>query len=318
MKLKYYLVVASIFIGFSSLQAQQVPHFTMYMFNGTLLNPAHINKPDYADAVLFYRKQWVGFPGAPETKAASFNTPIRQERMTVGANILQSNLGASSLFHGRINYSYRMQLSKKSVLALGLTAGIYQYKLDADQLNLFDNIDTDPVFSAANTRLMIPDIGFGAIYKTPEYLIAFAIPHLMPLKLTPVNAKLERHYLVMGCYNLPLTREVMATPSALLKFVPGAPAEVDLNTNVTFYDKFWTGLTYRTGDAIAAQAGIIFYNGGRLKDHIFRLGYAFDLTTSALNPYNSGTHEVMLSYSFRVNSAVNCPGDRQRVETFEK
>ncbi len=315
MKFRYYLFVGAFFCALQT-YAQQVPHFTMYMFNGTLLNPAHINKSDYADVAIFYRRQWTGFPGAPETKAASINMPMQQERMTLGANIIQGTLGASSLLHARVNYSYRLQLSQNSILALGLTAGVYQYKLDADQLNLYHDIDSDPVFSQANSRFLMPDVGFGAIYKTPKYLVALSIPHLMPLKLSAVDAQLTRHYFLMGSYCLPISREVTAVPSVLLKMVQGAPAEVDLNTNFMFYDRFWAGMTYRTGDAVAAQAGIKFANPGRLKDHIFRLGYAFDLTTSGLSPYNSGTHEVMLTYSFRAKSAVNCPGDREKLKTY--
>ena len=73
----------------------------------------------------------------------------------------------------------------------------------------------------------------------------------------------------------------------LLKFHPKATPELDLNLNMLFRQRFWLGAGYRTGDAVV---GMVEYQVNPL----LRIGYAYDLTTSALRRYSGGSHEVML------------------------
>ena len=66
------------------------------------------------------------------------------------------------------------------------------------------------------------------------------------------------------------------------------------------YDKtYWFGITYRMQDAIAPMLGAKF-----LKDKSLKIGYSYDLTTSKIKGYSSGTHEVMLGYCFNVKKKV--------------
>ena len=50
------------------------------------------------------------------------------------------------------------------------------------------------------------------------------------------------------------------------------------------------GLSYRTKDAVALLMGAELMNG-------LRVGYSFDLVTSAIGRYGYGSHEVFISYS---------------------
>jgi hypothetical protein len=56
-------------------------------------------------------------------------------------------------------------------------------------------------------------------------------------------------------------------------------------------DRIAIGFSYRTGDAIM---GMLEY---QLNEKL-RFGYSYDYTISNLNPYNLGTHEVMIRYEF--------------------
>ena len=55
---------------------QQRPHYTQYILNNYILNPALSGIENYTDVKLSYRNQWVGFPGAPQTMYASVHGPI--------------------------------------------------------------------------------------------------------------------------------------------------------------------------------------------------------------------------------------------------
>jgi hypothetical protein len=53
----------------------------------------------------------------------------------------------------------------------------------------------------------------------------------------------------------------------------------------------WGGLSYRLKDAISVLLGYIY-------DEQFYFGYAYDIGTTDLRKFNSGTHEIMIGYRF--------------------
>jgi hypothetical protein len=59
----------------------------------------------------------------------------------------------------------------------------------------------------------------------------------------------------------------------------------------TFNNKIRGGLSYRTSDAVVVLLGYKFLPE-------LMLGYSYDLTTSNITNYSSGSHEIMLRYCF--------------------
>jgi hypothetical protein len=53
---------------------------------------------------------------------------------------------------------------------------------------------------------------------------------------------------------------------------------------------FWTGLTYRTSEAIIANFGVKYSN-------VF-IGYAFDFTLQWIQRITYGTHEINVAWKF--------------------
>jgi len=283
--------------------AQQIPHFSQYFFNGGLRNPAYLNNPNYAEVSLFYRSQWTGFAGTPITQGAILNTPLRREQLSFGLNFLRSTQGPISITHTRTSFGYRFQQNKRSVISLGLSLGFIQYRFDTNQLNLRDDLGIDPVFSNLENSSS-PDIGVGAMYKTCKYLVGFSIQHLLPVTIGG-EAKLARHYNLMASYELLDYNNVQLEGSTLVKVVRGTRPQADLNLRLTVSDILWMGTSYRTEDALALMAGVILLNG-RASNQYLRIGYSYNYTTSNLGLFNSGSHEILLSYGIRMRSAIQC------------
>ena len=66
--------------------------------------------------------------------------------------------------------------------------------------------------------------------------------------------------------------------------------------SVVYNNLLWGGVSYRLSDAIVPMVGIYYDLGpGTLK-----FGYSYDVTTSLLRQYSSGSHEVMLGYCFKI------------------
>jgi len=97
----------------------------------------------------------------------------------------------------------------------------------------------------------------------------------------------------MGGYNIQLTNQFQMNPSVFIK-TDASAYQTDFNLTLLYEQRLWGGLGYRPGDAVIIQLGTELRNG-------IRFGYAYDLSTSALSKYNSGSHEIYLSYSFSLD-----------------
>ena len=92
-------------------------------------------------------------------------------------------------------------------------------------------------------------------------------------------------------YVFDVTNEFQIKPSTMIKGTSGAPVSVDLSVNAMVQSVLELGLSYRIDDSISAMIGI-------QASEKLRLGYAYDYSTSSFGVYNSGSHELILTYSF--------------------
>ena len=74
MKQKFLIV----FLFFAGIEGwgQQRPHYTQYILNNYILNPALSGIENYVDVKFSVRDQWVGLSGAPKTTYFSIQGPI--------------------------------------------------------------------------------------------------------------------------------------------------------------------------------------------------------------------------------------------------
>ncbi|TMI98102.1 MAG: type IX secretion system membrane protein PorP/SprF, partial [Bacteroidetes bacterium] len=57
-------------------RAQQKPHYTQYVLNQYILNPAISGIENYTDIKISARDQWVGLTGSPKTSYITIHAPI--------------------------------------------------------------------------------------------------------------------------------------------------------------------------------------------------------------------------------------------------
>ncbi|MNL40121.1 hypothetical protein D3C87_1624430 [compost metagenome] len=83
--------------------------------------------------------------------------------------------------------------------------------------------------------------------------------------------------------------------------VEGAPLQLDISGNFMFNDKFVLGVAYRWDASMSAMAGFQVSEG-------MYIGYGYDLDTTELENYNSGSHEIFLRYEiFKNNGKMTTP-----------
>ena len=104
----------------------------------------------------------------------------------------------------------------------------------------------------------------------------------------------RRHYYVMGGYNweVPGTNWELK-PSLLLKSDFGASSVMDVNVTGVYNNKFWGGVSYRLTEAAAVNIGYQFTEA-------LKAGYSYDIPISTISQQGGGSHEIFLSYCFKI------------------
>jgi type IX secretion system PorP/SprF family membrane protein len=291
--MKKILLITGFIFTLHATWAQQDAMYTQYMFNYMAINPGYTGSRDVLSVTGLYRNQWVNIDGAPTTMTITADAPIARERMGVGFSAFKDKIGIekSTGFYG--TYAYRLRLSKRGTLGFGASVGFTQYRASLAGVNTNNPQQQDPAFSS-NVNEFNPNFGFGIFYSTDKFFLSASIPHFLSSKLTDVKelqSTLEKHYFLGAGYVFTLNPSVKLKPSVLIKVVEGAPVQADFNANLWLVDRVGLGVSYRSGDAFA----------GLLEFQVtpsFRVGYAYDMTTTRLRNYNSGTHELMVRYEF--------------------
>lgn len=291
---KIILISITLFLGIS-VKAQQDVMVSQYMFNGLFLNPAYSGSHKYFSSSLLHRSQWVGFTGAPQSSLIAIDGPLLNQKMGVGLIMSNDHIGVTDQTDIFGNYSYQLPLSKGK-LAFGIKAGVSRYYSKYNQLTYWDQ--GDQVFNSNTITKWLPKFGFGTYYYAEKWYAGISIPTLLAYDENKnfsldVNksSDIRRHYFLTAGYVYELNKLFKLKPSFLLKYIPAAPLEVDINLNLLYNDQFWFGVSYRTEDAVTV---LIEYQ----TNYRFRVGYAYDFTTSKIRNYSSGSHEILIGYDF--------------------
>ncbi|MGV3632400.1 MAG: type IX secretion system membrane protein PorP/SprF [Bacteroidota bacterium] len=292
-------IIAGILLGLGSfsVQAQQAPMYTHYMYNTLSVNPAYAGSREALTITALHRSQWVGFSGAPMTQTLTMHSPVASEHIGLGLSFTNDRIGPvnnTSIFG---SFAYIMQLTKKSKLALGLSGGANILQADLEALDL--ESESDPVFVNVSNRATA-NFGFGAYYSMKRFYAGISAPNLLENSYSTVTlnngnqslAKEDRHYFFIAGGLIDLSPNVAFKPTTLIKYTPNAPSQIDLTASFVLRQRLLLGAMYRSGDAVGALVGFDL-------SQQFHVGYSFDWSYGVRTfKYNQGSHEIVLRYDF--------------------
>ncbi len=287
-----------IFLGITAAAfSQQDPMYSQYVFDGLVLNPAYAGTHDALTSSLLYRNQWVSLPGAPKSGILSIDAPLKNVKVGVGLNLSFDRIGVTNHSEATGIYSYKIRFAKGN-LSMGLQAGLGYSVSDFTSVKYSQDNTSDDAFRN-NFREVLPNIGFGTYYYTDKFYLGVSMPQfaggtiqkILNRNAEAAHLELANHYFINSGYLFTLSSDVKFKPSALVKYVSGAPVELDLNSIFYFYDALALGISYRSLSSMDFQLQV------RLNNH-FNIGYAYEYTTSYMKSFSGGSHELMLQYVF--------------------
>ncbi len=272
---------------------QQDPHYTQYMYNQNVLNPAYAGSRSDLSIGLLGRTQWVGIDGAPDSQTLSLSGRLGYG-LGAGLSVIHDQIGPIEETNLSLDLSYTLPVSATGNLAFGIK-GSYNM-LNNDLFSKTNVIDENDPFYLEDYKNAYPNVGAGLYYYTDKFYAGLAVPGIMEsftYERTGGQVQTDvsdaMHFFGTLGYVFTISENLKFKPSTMVKMVQGSPISLDLNASLFLNDLFEFGLSWREGDSIDAIIGV-------QATPSIRVGYAYDHTLTRLTDYNSGSHELMLLF----------------------
>jgi type IX secretion system PorP/SprF family membrane protein len=306
--MKRFFQVIGLLAIITNLNAQQERQVSQFMFDNISINPAYAGSYDMITASAILRQQWFGFgEGTPKDIILNLDAPFKlfKKNHGVGVSIYSDNLGFNEDINFSLSYAYQINVGDGK-LGVGLGGGFVNRKL-VDPVWIYgsgpENDASDPTIPSGKQNEFIFDLSAGVFYKTDELYVGISSTHLLEDEFvyqsettgstTTVKDKLLRHYYLTAGYDLQLSNPAFEFMPSLLIGSDGRTSRIDLNSVFRYNKKFWVGVSYRIGAAVVGMAGLEILNG-------VKIGYAYDFETTDLANFQKGSHEIVVSYAFKV------------------
>ena len=335
MKKKYFftaVITAFVLLG----NAQQRPHYTQYILNNYILNPALSGIENYIDVKISGRNQWVGLNGAPKTFYLTVHGPIGKSSYNtnptsysmpgenprgrsywesytaaeahhgVGLTILNDETGLFKRFTASASYAYHLGLNPTTNLSAGFSAGISRVGYNTSKAQFADPNDPVILLNTGILNKIKPDVSIGVWLYSADYFVGISAQQVVPQKIKftdeAVGNKLIPHLFATAGYRFLVNDDINAIPSVMFKYVNGSPTtpQVDLNLKMQYRELLWVGGGYRYKDGYTAMLGFNVMNK-------FSMGYSYDFTNTPVNTVSRGTHEMILGFIIGNKYSEACP-----------
>ncbi len=314
-----------ILIGYSAYP--QDPQFTQFYSNPLYLAPSYAGGIAGHRMVGIYRNQWALVPGTFQTYAFSYDHNFINFKSGLGLLVFNDVAGDANLGTTKVGllYSYDITPSPEWHIRPGVGFYYIQQGLNYSKLLFGDQLVSDPMPPSSiqplgNESIHDIDVTTSIIAYSNNIWFGATWDHMLrpsrtfygdenartPFKISAYGG--YRH-VIRGILFRPIEESVTGT----FKFRhQGLFRQLDLGV-YWYRQPFMFGVWYRgipiaktfpNSDAVALMAGV------RLID--LSLTYSYDVTVSRLGFGTGGSHELSVSYTFRIQPrrrwrAIPCP-----------
>ncbi|MFN5334381.1 MAG: type IX secretion system membrane protein PorP/SprF [Bacteroidota bacterium] len=311
----------------SDLFAQQKPHYTQYVMNQYIINPAFSGIENYTDIKLSHRQQWQGLEGAPVTTYFTLHTPLgKSDYKTnatsfsvdgfnprgksyyeeyeaaaphhgVGVQVINDQAGPFNNFAAYGTYAYHLGISSRTNFSAGFGVGISRMNLNTSKLDFGNGVNIDPAIRGSGeigkTQL---DLNAGLLLYSADYFFGASMQQIIPQPLEFANNTLSKtkgkrvpHLFGIFGYRFLISEDINMVPSVMVKYVSSVPVQADVNLKFQYRELLWAGASYRSQYGFAAMAGLRALRS-------LMISYSYDYTTTRLNTVSNGSHEIILGF----------------------
>ena len=297
--------------------SQKEPQYTQYMYNIGSFNPAYVGTVETPELSGLYRAQWIDIPGAPRTFRFGANLPFKNEKVGLGLNIVNDELGPATQTYADISYSYQIMVTDETKLSFGIDAGGSFLNVDFSK-GTFENPGEN--LNEEMLSKFYPTVGAGAFLYSEDWYLGASVPNFLTEGVyndevaSIIEDKLQFNFI--GGYVFELSENLKFKPAFLVNTISGSPVNVNLSGNFLISDVVTAGVSYRLENAFSGLAGF------QISNQLFA-GYSYDYNTNLLGEFNNGSHEIILKFYLgrkgpsksKGNSDKNAKGKPKQIDS---
>jgi len=319
MRARFILITVFAFIGIATLHAQTDPLLSQPYAAPSFYNPAAAGSTDFLRIRAAGRLQWVGIDNAPTTFLGTADMPLTlfNKKFGVGAVVMQESLGLYSTLSlgAQVGYKFRKLGGEFSV---GMQFGMYDQGFKGSEVVLPDDDDfhqgADDGLPTTDVHGTAFDMAAGIFYSHKYFSAGISCTHLLsPTVSMSTNtsggnsradgditgervfeSEAKRTFYFQAEGNIPIKNTLFDIMPAVIVATDMTNTSAVINARARYRKFLSFGVGYRWDDAIIATVSAEFKS--------FFIGYSFDYSTSAIAKASSGSHEVFLGYSLRINT----------------
>jgi len=291
--------------------AQQEGQFTQFMFNKQYYNPAYSGMRGVPTVHAIYRKQWLGFNGAPENQLVGFNMPAFGDKVGLGLLLQRQAVGITQNIGGTFSYSYAVVHSESLSVRFGLQGSFEQFSINFANTKNIIREPGDPSTRDKDTQVSSGNLGAGLYVGHTLAYVGISMPNIIESTIGVNDAGTQtatraKHLYIMGGAAIPVGDKVRILPAGLIKSAPNAPIGFDANLGLEFYKALTIGASYRstigdTGDSIDFLLHYIIKNR-------MGVGLAFDNPISPIKDFSKGSIELLLQFDLKEKNTMGSGG----------
>lgn len=276
-------------------------------------NPAAIGLTDNLRIRGGARLQWVGIDNAPRTFAGVADMPFKigRKRLGVGLVLNQESLGLYNSLNINAQIAYKFR-KLKGEWTVGLGIGLYDQGFKGSEVYLPSDDDyhqgTDNAIPTSDIHGTGLDLSAGIWYQHKYFRAGISGTHLNNPTVnmtsetessggstteTKYTFTAKRTLYFIGEGNIPIKNTLFEIlPSVLVKSdFTNTAAEINARARYNHFISF--GVGYRWNSAVIATVAAEIKN--------FYIGYSYDYATNAIGKASSGSHEVFVGYSMKLD-----------------
>lgn len=282
---------------------QQAPQNTQFMYYKMGYNPGYAGSNESTCIACLHRSQWLGLDGAPEFTALSFNMPLFNQKVGIGANLERYKVGLFESYTLDGVYSYRVRMGQGS-LGMGLQASVRSLQGNFQMATATEDRTADQSIPIGQESKILANFGAGLYYSSPKFYVGISVPRFLKnnIDFADENNEISRevnHFNLMGGVTFELSESVKLQPQTLIRYVPDAPVDADANVNLIVNNRYIFGVTYRLGGNKESGVGesLDVLLAAQLTENLL-FSMSYDFTLSGLKETTSGSIEASLHYCF--------------------
>ncbi|MCM1310314.1 MAG: PorP/SprF family type IX secretion system membrane protein [Bacteroides sp.] len=305
---KYLLLL----IAFSA-SAQTEPNMTQYFQAPSFINPAEAGATDLLRIRGGFRMQWLGIEGAPRDFMAAADVPFQVfgRRFGGGVTMFQESIGLYKTFSINGQLSARQKIGK-GYMTLGVQFGYLTQSFKGSEVEIPDDDDyhdsNDEAIPTMDVEGNHFDMAVGLGYTHKWFSVGVACTHLLSPKIKMQREgeqgggssdeqyfefNFRRNLYFIASSNIPLKNTLFEVLPSVMVRSDLRSVQADITARLRWKKFLTAGLGYRTNDAVSVMLE------GEFKG--IKIGYSYDYSTSAIMRASSGSHEVWLGYSLKLN-----------------